>query len=550
MPRETFLEYPEGTRFTTIPPEADDYDKPSFVSPAYTRMQPLWTLCDDVYTGTLRIREKAKQYLPQFPIESGDAWTSRTAVAVLMNVYARTVDAMVGLVIGSGLKTKGVPKSIESHLKNIDNAGTQFEVFARDVLRDAFQGHCVVLIDMPSVPEEDRPRNRTEQKKSKLRPYWTRRRPEEIINWRTEVIDGETVIKLITFRECVSIPVGEFGETEEIRYLVWYLTKDDAGKTVSAFRKYREVEEKTKNKEGKETVLTAYELVDSGITHLDRIPMFVVYGDRSDGKILESRPPLVDLAHKNVEHLQIDSDYKKGLGIAGLAIPVLKTDRGEEEIDKIFGWDIIMVLDKDGEDFSFVEANGQALPNKRTALEDIKREMGVLGLSLIAERADANITATERVLDSVQQSNQLMAIQASLLQGLAIGLEIHGKWMKLSETEMKDMAVELGLDWTELVRSADHMQLILEMAKEDFISTLTLLESAGKYGVLPSYINADEEVARLQKEGRVRQSRMTMKATSGGVTVDGKGKKSKQLDKEGPAEESGTSNVGMSDDDL
>jgi hypothetical protein len=519
-----------------LPTDTENENLPNFKNYAYYQMCPAWELVDDVYAGTFRIRSRGQKYIPQFPLESGESWNARIDVAVLMNVYARTVDAMTGLVIGSGLKTKNVPKDMEKHLKNIDNAGTQFEVFARDVMRDSFNGHCVILVDMPDVPADQKPRNKAEEKNSKLRPYWTRKKPDAIFNWRPATINGETVVSQITFREVVSKPLGEFGEQCEVQYIRWYLNRDEkTNEPRAAFKKYVEYEEQYVNEaDGQHYTRIRYKVVASGETHLKRIPIAIVYGDQTDGRILESKPPLLDLAHKNIEHLQIDSDYKKGLSIAGIALPVIKTDKTDDElVAQRFAWDKFMVVGPD-EDFKFEEANGNALPNKVTALSDIKREMGVLGLSLIAERADANITATERLLDSVQQSNQLMQIQASLILGLRVALEIHAEWMKLPTPKGEAEAIEvgLGLDWTELVRSADNMQTLFEMAKEDFLSTLTLIEAAGKYGVLPSYIKPEEEVAQLKKEGRVRQSRFMMKSTtSGGVTVSDSSKgKTTQLD--------------------
>ncbi|MFN6965206.1 MAG: DUF4055 domain-containing protein [Pyrinomonadaceae bacterium] len=525
-----------GLKYKLLPLEAADEDKPSYMCAAYMRMMPGWTLVDDVYAGTFRIRKKRRTYLPQFPLESNEAYNDRCNVAVLMNVYARTVDAMVGLVIGSGLKTT-VPDAIKDHLKNIDNAGTTFEVFAREILRDAFRGHCVVLIDFPLVPEGELPQNRAELPKMKFRPYWTRFRPEDVINWRTEVVNGETIVTQITFRECVSVPSGDFGEKEETRYIRWYMTTDKEGKPVAAYKKYRETERQERvGRSNRKRTVKVFEVIAEGVTHIDRIPIFVVYGDQEGGKILESKPPLLDLAHKNVEHLQIDSDYKKGVAIAGIALPVISTQKSDDDLKTNFAWDQFLVLGEN-EKFEWCEANGNALPNKRVALEDIKREMGVLGLSLIAERADANITATERVLDSVQQSNQLMVIQDSLMQGLRRGLEIHYQWMNRKPTEADKIEVSLGLDWTELVRSADHMQMLFEMAKEDFLSTLTVIESAVKYGVLPSFVKPEDEVARLKKEGRVRQSRFDMKSTTTGK-VGAKGTKLDTKDESGGDNES------------
>ncbi len=503
----------KDTEYSLPSEPTEQQDQPSYVNAAYARMRPMWDVVNDVYEGTLRMREKKEIYLPKFALESDNKYEARCLVVTLMNAYARTVDAMVGLVVGSGIKLKNLPAKLQKHIKNIDNAGTEFEVFAREGLRKAFVGHHAILIDMPAASEVVMPGNAVEARKSDLRPYWIHKPAETIYNWRTEIHNGKTVLSQITFREDVTIPNGQFGEAVETQFMRWYIrTDEETGKRVVSWARYRE---ETHGK-GKKQV-RIYVKIGGDDTHLSRIPVVVIYGDQHEGRVLESKPPLLDLALKNIEHMQIDSDYKKGLSVAGLAVPTLKSKRDDDEIKKIFGWDQLMVIDED-EDFSFVEANGQALPNKRTALEDIKREMGVLGLSLIAERADANITATERLLDSVQQSNQLMAIQASFIMAMHQAFEIHAEWMKetLPSGEEDAFEVALGLDWTEIVRSADHMQVLLEMAKEDFLSTATFLEAAAKYGVLPSYIDPIEEVKRLKAENRVRVSRFEMKSTTTG----------------------------------
>jgi hypothetical protein len=503
------------------PTIAGDINSPAYRNQCYDEMRENWEIVGDVYAGTLRMRKKAHAYLPQFPLEGTDAYRHRVKVATLMNAYARTVDAMVGLVVGSGIKVSGIPESLEKQLKNIDNAGTTFEVFARDRLRDAFDGHSVIVVDCsrPDNPVD----NHADAMKAEIRPYWKGYRAEEIINWKTTSINGEITLKQIVFCEQTMEEEGDYGERPVTRYRRWFLQMQEDGSYKAAWEVYEERDEEVS---GTDQLKTVYVRVDSATTHLKRIPCVSVYGNKTG--YLESIPPLLDLALKNIEHFQIDSDYKKGLSLAGIAIPVVTSDAAEEELRKAFGWDIVMALGKE-DGFEWKEANGNALPNKVVALSNIKLEMGVLGLSLIAERGDANITATERLLDSVQQSNQLMAIQASLLQALRQAIEFHAEWMAPTgsgkeKIDTEKLKVALGLDWTELVRSADHMQLLLEFHKEGALSAETLLVAAQQYRVLPGFIDPLAEIEKIAKEQETKAQRTQMIADKYGVSVDGAGK--------------------------
>jgi hypothetical protein len=96
------------------------------------------------------------------------------------------------------------------------------------------------------------------------------------------------------------------------------------------------------------------------------------------------------------------------------------------------------------------------------------------------------------------------------------GLEIHAEWLKISLSNGEDgITVTLGLDWTELVRAADNMQNLLEMAKQDFLSSETLLKAAQAYGVLPDFVDPVKELAQLKEEGRERVSLKDMKTVPG-----------------------------------
>src|SRR5262249_37669337 len=145
----------------------------------------------------------------------------------------------------------------EGHWENIDNAGAKGVVFCKEVLTDAIRdGHAAILVDMPpALPEGS---TLADENAAGRRPYWVSYCADQIINWRTEVINGQSRLVMVVLRERSDEPDGEYGKQEVTRYRVL---------RPGSWELYREITDGMR----KEIVFE-----NGGLTSLSEIPLAVV----------------------------------------------------------------------------------------------------------------------------------------------------------------------------------------------------------------------------------------------------------------------------------
>lgn len=414
---------------------ATEHDKPSFVAPAYELMAPRWKLCRDVMTGTEAVRADANLdlYFPRGAAETSEERKTRSQRPEFFPLFKETVKGLVGLafrkkpVLGSD-----VPAPIKVLAENIDGAGTALHVFARRVFEDAvIKGHSAILVDVPKV-SSTRALTRSDDRDMGLRPYWVHVRPEQIINWRTQTINGHTVLTLLVLRETIDVPSGAYGVATVDRYRVF--RRDTAtGKILYEVWV-----------QGEDT--NDPEMEDDGeLKNSITIPFVVVYAGERIAP-LQSLPPLIDLAYTNVAHVQVLSDQRSSLHAAGNPILVIKgriggggrpdpqspqavgsplsvdangNANGSTNDDIVLGVNIGIDVDKDG-DVKYAEHTGAALGATATEISAIESRAAAQGLSMLQRSTRAAQTAETEKL----QRNEKDASLSSAVQSMEDALEI------------------------------------------------------------------------------------------------------------------------------
>lgn len=392
----------------------DAINQPDYKTTAYNAMSPAWKVVTDVSAGTPRLREAGSEYLPQEPAEKDLNYTRRLNRSVFFNAYRRTREALVGLVFKSNPKpSEDVPPEIVSHLENIDLAGSHIDVFAKELFMDSFEGHAFILVDMEPALAPNA--TRADELATGRRPYWVKYRACQALNWRLTRINGELELVQITFEEKTCEPDGEFGEQEVVRFRVFRRSEG-----VVTWRLYR----RQKSENTQESIVIESE----GTTTLSRIPVAIVYGRRVS--MMESEPPLLDLAHLNIAHYQEYSDYRNILHVAN--VPILLAKGVPEDRQKTFqvGPNSLAFADKEG-DLLYVEHEGKAIGAARQELMDLEQRMAMMGLSLLSQRSDSDITATEKRQDWQQETSHLATQARSLQDALELALEFHAEYLGL-----------------------------------------------------------------------------------------------------------------------
>ena len=253
---------------------------------AWVNMEPHWVLIETLMTGTYGIRKKHRTYLPQEPRELDEAYDNRLMRSVLAPFYARLERMLAGMLTRKPVRLTDVADVITEQLFDVDLQGNDLNVWTYETARKCIRyGHVGVLVDAPAAGQNGR-------------PYWVTYTPRDIVGWRYEMEGGKQRLMQLRLVEKILVPDGLYGEKEieQVRVL-----------TPGAFEIHQ------KNQRGE------FVVVDEGRTSLSEIPFSVAYSNRLG--LLESRPPLADIAELNLKQYQVQSDLDNQLHIS--AVPML-----------------------------------------------------------------------------------------------------------------------------------------------------------------------------------------------------------------------------------
>ena len=397
--------------------QTSDPGRPDYLIGAMAAMVPDTRLVRDVAKGTTHLRGRTTLYLPKHASEENDDYDRRLGMAVLsVNAVERTVTGLSGMVFRKDpMLGEDVPDVIVKHLENVDYAGTHLDTFARALFVDGLEsGHAGILVDAPSVQTADG-RRLTDAEETVLgvRPYWIPISKEQIIGPRTVNENGKTVLSQLVIHEPTTVTDGEFGEKSVDRYRVY---KRKGGQVTVEVWKAREKGEAPVRDTGPDVV-----------TNQTEIPFAVFYARRTG--YLESRPPLVDVAHTNIAHYQTLADHRYCLHISNVLTPVISGVDADAEI--VFGPNRGIKIPDPAGKATYLEPRGNAFETNIKQLQEFKADMATGGLSMLQRERRAAETATANRQDSNVERSQLAAAARSLQDCLGSALQFHANFMRL-----------------------------------------------------------------------------------------------------------------------
>jgi hypothetical protein len=365
--------------------------------------------------------------------ESIQAYQVRLSRSLLFNTFIKVREGLIGMALKRNPELEpDVPTQLKAHVEDIDLAGNHLDVFAKELFRDVINdGHAHVLVDMQkpatrSITSLSPTPTALDDQVSGRRPYWTKYRKDEAINWKSARINGEKVLTQVTLIESATEDDGEFGEKEVTRYRVLRLIvispkTDDAPAIYGPMEwtLYEEIEK------GKDPVKK-----DGGSTALSRIPLVTIYSRRK--AFMESDPPLLDLAYLNIGHWQQWSDLNCQLR---MLVPILHikgeilnnpeaTAEGAHKPKLKLGPGTVVQTDKDG-DVKYEAADPSATDALRQALTDLEQRMSAVGLSIIAAKQDKEVTLGEKQMDQDERMSELATWLRALKDGIEALFKIH-----------------------------------------------------------------------------------------------------------------------------
>ena len=423
--------------------------------------EPHWLMIEDLTGGTYDIRMKHRRYLPQEPREQDDAYENRLARSTCPPYYQRLERMLAGMLTRKPVRLQDIGDVQREQLFDVDLQGNDLNVWTYEAARKMIRyGHVGVLVDVPQDGNG--------------RPYWVTYTPREILGYRTEVIDGKTSFTQLRLLEKIIEPEGDYGEKEVTQVRVLYQGRYEIHR---------------KNDNGK------FIVVDEGETTLSEIPFSVAYANRVT--LMESRPPLEDIAELNIKAYQVLSDLDNQLHIS--AVPLLGFfgfPQSSEEVTA--GPNEAIAFPAEGR-AEYIEPTGRSFDSQFQRLEQLEKQINELGLAAVLGQKLSAETAEAKKIDRSQGDSTMMVVAQQMQDLIDNSLVFHAQL--LNTTEIGSSFVNRDFLGTRL--EAKEIQSYLELYRAGTITQKTLLEQLTQGEVLGDKFDVEEEIEATQMGGLI-----------------------------------------------
>ena len=429
---------------------------------SWVRMEPGWLLIEQLLKGTRGIRQGHRKFLPQFPREADDSYDVRLSKAVLSPFYKRLELLLAGMLTRKPVRLTDVSDQVTEQLFDVDLQGNDLQTWLFNTARIALRyGHVGVLVDAPRAGENGR-------------PYWITISPRELLGWRTEIADGKQRLTMLRIAETVTVPDGKYGEkdVERVRVL-----------TPGAY----EIHEKDEKGD--------YKIVDEGRTSLSEIPFAVAYANRTG--VMESIPPLDDIAELNLQHYQVSSDLSNILSVS--AIPLLAIygfPQSAEEISA--GASEALALPETARS-EYIEPSGNSFDAQFKQLEQIENKINGLGLAAVLGAKLVGESAEAKRIDRSQGDSTMMVIAQQMQDLIDNCLRFHAQYLQQPVAGSS----QVNRDFMGHRLEPQEIQALLQLYTAGTITQDTLLNELANGDVLSEDFDIEEEVEATQNGGLI-----------------------------------------------
>ncbi|WP_353192119.1 DUF4055 domain-containing protein [Pandoraea pnomenusa] len=424
--------------------------------------------------GTRAMRAAEKAYLPQWPNEADDAYKARVKTATLFPAFARTVEVLAAKPFSRPI-TLGddIPPRLREWTEDIDLQGRSLHSYAAS-LADAVlaEGMAGILVDYPT--KDKGVKTVADERQAGLRPYFVHIRKGDILGWRSKRIRGVETLTQLRLLEQATIDDGPFGEKAIEQVRVLYIGKWEV---------WRETEKV--DADGKKI----WVIHQSGTTTLKRIPFVPVYGKRTG--FMTAVPPLMELAHANVEHWQSKSDQQTILHVARVPILFAK-NLGDAQI--VVGASTAIKADGPDADMKFVEHTGKAIEAGRLSLLDLEDRMRQAGAELLVIKP-GNVTEVQTLADNEQGMCALQRIAHDEEDAIDVALQLMAEWVG----EQQGGHVTIYKEFGAATLAQASLELLRDMTIDGTLSDETLFREAQRRGVISPELDWNGEKDRIAK---------------------------------------------------
>lgn len=455
----------------------------SYMHPDYNYYLPEWIMIRDAIAGERRIKEKGTEYLPSLDVEYGTAYAVYKDRAVYVNMVARSVLGMVGTVFRRPLKVDNTPKE---NIESVTLGGMDLNTFAKKLAYELCSvGRVGVLVDMSD----------------ERRPYMTEYVAENILSWRTKVVNGREVLTYVLLREIVddtpildgksSVPsavsLASQAQTGGLRARYRVLILDNG---VYRQRLFQFAPDNTTQS------LASAQFEEVTPTRngmpFDYIPM-VIFGPMSATPEVQ-KSPIYDITTLNIAHYRTSAQLEHGRYYTALPVYYVAATAGQESEDYHVGPSVVWEVPPDTKP-GILEYYGTGLKSLADSLVEKEEHIAQLGGRIMGIRPAA--TAESDNIYMLKQANE-MSILLNITDSLSNGLTRLMVWyLDWARRPTKGVRVRLNQDFKALQIAARELRAVALLYQEGIIPIQSIFEILQGAEFISEDLTLDEFTALL-----------------------------------------------------
>ncbi|ETT08927.1 DUF4055 domain-containing protein [Providencia alcalifaciens] len=441
-----------------------------FTRPEYKTAAPQWELVRAVCRGG----EEVKSYLPELEEKESERKKKRNKDyqdrAVFYPITGNTRNGMIGMAFKKD-PLIAVAEKLSCLKDDADGAGSSIYQLAQSSLESVLEvGRHGLYVDYNSD--------------SKL-PYIFQYRAEDIINWRTDRINGRTMLTLVVLRETVEEADG-FGFKDAIQYRVLVI---EDGKFIC--RVYRKPAGSSVYQ-----IHSEYIPERAGSGAWDEIPFTFMGAQNNDHTIDEA--PLLGLAKINLGHYRNSADYEDSVFFCGQVQPYLGglDIEWRDHLEKtgiMVGSRSPLMLPVKGF-FGYEQAQPNMLAKE--AMDSKRDYMVALGAQLVS--ADSKV---KTVIQSVGEQNAQTSILSICCSNVSDAFSKALTWCaEYLGLDTKDTSFEINKDLVNHIADSAMIREIVAAWQSSAIRKSDLVRNLQKYDVINPADDVDVVVDELNNQ--------------------------------------------------
>lgn len=429
----------------------------------YARMMPQWrkmrdtTACEDV------IHDSGELYLPKLDKMTKEQYIAYVKRASFPLYTKHTLSNFVGMTMRKDVMTTEVPDEL---IDNVDGKGSSLIRFVKNLVQEYLTyGRAGTLVEW-----------------SNDRPILLMYDAENILNWRTKVVDEVEVLGLVVLQEFLQNTDDLYAEQITYQYRVLLLDDDDT------------YIQEVYNQAG-----DLIEIVqpERNFKPLDRIP-FIIHG----GWDVEY-PPLLAIAETNLAYYRLDADYKHGLHYTALPTPYTIGIEDPKGRPSTLGSSEIWHL-PDGAQCGMLEFGGEGLGQVATAKKELHDQIVTLSSRILAPPMNLNETATAAAIRNAGDTASLAEIVGMLSRELTDIMRLAISWE--TDNDEDTLEVAINTDFVPTVLSGSDVASYVAAYLKGGMSFHTLFEVLKQGEIQEGNRNIEDEIFDIEKEQKERQA--------------------------------------------